>query len=127
MGPTTLPEVDGMIVGDKTMGAPFRKATAGDVVQLFATALVPEPAVVQVNPQSVSGMSVSVAIGSVTFTADAVALVAVGEFQINITVPQQFANLPAGNYPVTISVNGVSSPGTINSSPPGPLVIPIQH
>ena len=119
--------LDGMIVGDPTMGVSFRKATAGDVVQLFATALVPEPAGVQVNPQSVSGMSVSVGIGSVTFTADAVALVAVGEFQINFTVPQQFANLPEGNYPVTISVNGISSPATINSSPPGPLVIPIQH
>ena len=119
--------LDGMIAGDPSMGPSFRNATAGDVVQLFATALVPEPAGVQVTSQSVSGMSVSVAIGSVTFPADTVALVAVGEFQINITVPQQFANLPAGSYPVTISVNGVSSPATINSSPPGPLVIPIRH
>jgi hypothetical protein len=41
-------------------------------------------------------------------------------------VPQQFANQPAGNYPITISINGVSSPSTINSNPAAPLVIPIQ-
>jgi uncharacterized protein (TIGR03437 family) len=50
----------------------------------------------------------------------------VGEFQINFTVPQQFATMPAGNYPISISLNGVSSPTTINSSPPGQLVLPIQ-
>jgi uncharacterized protein (TIGR03437 family) len=51
----------------------------------------------------------------------------VGEFQINFTVPQQFATLPEGNYPLTIAVNGVSSPTNINSNPPAPLVIPVQH
>jgi uncharacterized protein (TIGR03437 family) len=50
----------------------------------------------------------------------------VGEFQINFTVPQSFASLPAGWYPISISVNGVPSPASINSSPPGPVVIPIQ-
>jgi uncharacterized protein (TIGR03437 family) len=49
-------------------------------------------------------------------------LVAVGEFQINFTVPQ----LSNGVYPISIAVNGVASPAQINTSPPGPLVIPIQ-
>ena len=49
----------------------------------------------------------------------------VGEFQINFTVPQQFASMPAGNYSLSIAVNGVSSSATINTSPPGPLVLPI--
>jgi uncharacterized protein (TIGR03437 family) len=119
--------LDGTIVGDPSMSPSFRKATPGDVVQLLLPPWFRNRRVCRSSRKSISGMSVSVAIGSVTFTADAVALVAVGEFQINITVPQEFANLPEGNYPVTFSVNGVSSPATINSSPPGPLVIPIQH
>ena len=59
--------------------------------------------------------------------ATATALVATGEFQINFTVPQQFASLAPGNHPVSISIGGISSPASINSSPPGPVVIPIQH
>jgi uncharacterized protein (TIGR03437 family) len=54
-------------------------------------------------------------------------LVAVGEFQINFTVPQGFANRPEGVFPISIAVNGVSSPQSINSNPPAQLVIPIQH
>jgi uncharacterized protein (TIGR03437 family) len=53
--------------------------------------------------------------------------VAVGEFQVNFTVPQSFASLPPGLYPISITVNGITSPSSINSSPPGPVVIPIQH
>jgi hypothetical protein len=42
-------------------------------------------------------------------------------------VPQQFATLADGNYPISIQVNGASSPLTINSNPPGQLIFPIQH
>jgi uncharacterized protein (TIGR03437 family) len=61
------------------------------------------------------------------FDSSFAGLVAVGQFQINFTVPRQFANVPEGNYPITISVNGVSSPSTINSDPPGQLALSIQH
>lgn len=50
-------------------------------------------------------------------------LVAVGEFQINFTVP---SGLATGTYPISIQVNGISSPTTINSNPPGQIVIAIQ-
>ena len=69
---------------------------------------------------------VTVTVGSIAINPDFAGLVAVGEFQINFTLPQQFANMPAGNYPITISINGVSSPSTINSAPPAPVVLPIQ-
>jgi len=59
--------------------------------------------------------------------ADFAGLVGAGEFQINFTVPQQFASMPEANYPITISVNGVPSPATINTNPPGDIVLPIQH
>jgi uncharacterized protein (TIGR03437 family) len=117
--------LDGKRVGDPSIGPAFRNAKPGDVIQLFATGLVPSPAGVLVNLQTVSGVTVN--IGTVTVPADFAGLVAVGEFQINFTVPQQFASLPAGNYPLTISLNGVSSPASIDSNPQGAVVLPVQH
>jgi hypothetical protein len=117
--------LDGSITGDPANGSAFRKARPGDVIQLYATGLAPSPARMIVGYQPLTG--VTVMIGSVTFPADTAGLVAAGEFQINFTVPQQFASLPEGNYPVTIQVNEVLSPMTINSNPPVPLVLPIQH
>jgi uncharacterized protein (TIGR03437 family) len=117
--------LDGLIAGDPSNGSAFRKAKPGDVIQLFATGLAPSAAGVLVGFQAVSGVTVT--IGNVAIPADAAGLVAVGEFQINFTVPQQFASLPEGNYPLTISVNGATSPVTINSNPPGQIVLPIQH
>jgi uncharacterized protein (TIGR03437 family) len=116
---------DGTYVGNPKISPSFRNARPGDVIQLFTTGLVPTPAGVLPTSQIVSGVTVT--IGNITVPADFAGLVAVGEFQINFTVPQQFATMPAGNYPLSIQVNGVSSPLTINSIPPGPLVIPIQH
>jgi uncharacterized protein (TIGR03437 family) len=117
--------LDGEFVGDPTVNSAFRNAKPGDVIQLYATGLVPTSSGVLPVQQGVNGVTVT--IGNVTVPADFAGLVAVGEFQINFTVSQQFANLAAGSYPITISVNGVSSPATINSNPPGPLVVPIQH
>jgi uncharacterized protein (TIGR03437 family) len=117
--------LDGKIVGDPSLGASFRKASPGDVIQLYATGLAPAPAGVQVGVQTIA--SVNVTIGTITFAAQSAALVAPGEFQVNFQVPQAFAAMPAGNYPITVSVAGISSPVTVNSNPPGPLLIPIDH
>jgi uncharacterized protein (TIGR03437 family) len=116
---------DNKYIGDPSVSSAFRNAKPGDQIQLFATALTTAPAGVLVTQTGVSGVTVT--IGTVTFPADFAALVAVGEFQINFTVPQQFASMPIGTYPISITVNGVSSPATINSLPPGQVVIPITH
>jgi uncharacterized protein (TIGR03437 family) len=113
--------LDGKYVGDPAVNTAFRKAKPGDVIQLFATGLISTPAGVLPTPLSVNGVTVT--IGSATVPASFAGLVAVGEFQINFTVPQ----ISDGVYPISITLNGVSSPAQINSSPPGPLVIPIQH
>jgi len=115
---------DGTLVGDPSVSSAFRNAKPGDAIALFATGLAPSPAGSVVSVTQVS--AVTVTIGGIPVTASFAGLVAVGEFQINFTVPQQFASMPAGNYPVTISISGVSSPSTIASMPPGPVVIPIQ-
>jgi len=115
---------DGTLVGDPSVNSSFRNAKPGDAISLFATGLAPSPAGTTVSVTPLNGVAVT--IGSVTVNASFAGLVAVGEFQINFTVPQQFANMPAGNYPITISIGGVSSPSMINSVPPAPVVLPIQ-
>jgi len=117
--------LDGKIAGDPSVSSAFRKAKPGDVIQLFATGLAPSPAGIQPSLTPITGVTIT--IGGIAIPADFAALVAVGEFQINFKVPQQFANMPEGNYPITISISGVSSPALINSDPPGPIVLPIQH
>lgn len=115
---------DGKIAGDPSVSSAFRNAKPGDAISLFATGLAPSPAGVEVSLTQLTGVTVTV--GSIAINADFSGLVAVGEFQINFTLPQQFANMPAGNYPITISINGVLSPSMINSAPPAPVVLPIQ-
>jgi uncharacterized protein (TIGR03437 family) len=105
-------------VGDPANGPGYRKAVPGDAIQLYATGLAPSPAGTEISTTFLSGVTVT--IGTVTFPVSSAALVAVGEFQINFTVPQDFASLPAGVFPISISINGVSSPA-------GAVVIPIQH
>ncbi len=117
--------VDGLYVGDPSNGPAFRNARPGDIVELYATGLVPTPGGVLPSSLTVSGVTVT--IGNVTVPATFAGLVAVGEFQINFTVPQQFASMAAGRYPISIQVNGVSSPVTINSNPPGQMVLPVQQ
>jgi uncharacterized protein (TIGR03437 family) len=116
--------LDGKRVGDPSIGPGFRNAKPGDAIQLFATGLTSSPAGLLVGSQAVSGVTVT--IGTVTVPADFAGLVAVGEFQINFTVPQRFATLPAANYPLTIAVNGVSSPAMIGTNPEAAVVVPIQ-
>ncbi len=117
--------LDGKIAGDPANGAVFRRARAGDVLQLYATGLSPSPAGTTVGVQLLP--DITVAIGPVSFSADATALVAPGEFQINFTLPQQFATLAAGDYPIAIRIGGASSPSLINSAPPGQILLPIER
>lgn len=113
--------LDGRYVGDPAVSPVFRNAKPGDVIQLFATGLVASPAGMLTMLQPVSGVTVT--IGTTTIPASFAGLVAAGEFQINFTVP----SLADGVYPISIAVNGVSSPQQIGSNPPAGLVIPIQH
>ena len=112
---------DGKIAGDPSVSSAFRKAKPGDVVQLFTTGLAPSTAGIKPSLTPITGVTVT--IGGITVQADFAGLVDVGEFQINFKVPQ----LADGTYPITVTINGVSSPATINSDPPGPVVLPIQH
>jgi uncharacterized protein (TIGR03437 family) len=116
---------NGQLAGDPSVNSHYRIAQPGDAIQLYATGLTAEPTGILPVPQGIGGVSVTV--GNVTIPADYAGQTPyVGEFQINFTIPQEFANMAAGNYPISIEVNGVSSPTTINTNPPGGLVLPIQ-
>jgi uncharacterized protein (TIGR03437 family) len=117
--------LDGKLAGDPAVEPYFRKPRPGDILQLFATGLVPSPAGVLVAPQSIGGVTVT--IGSVVVTPSSATLVSVGLFQINFTVPQLFATMAEGLYPISIQVNGVSSPPYLDSNASLKMVLPLQH
>jgi uncharacterized protein (TIGR03437 family) len=114
--------LDGKLAGDPAIGSGFRNAVSGELVQLFVTGLLPVPASTLITRTTVSGVSVTIGSVTIPIPASDVVLVAVGEFQVNFTVPQLSSDL----YSISISINGVSSPASINTSPPGPVVFPIH-
>jgi len=97
--------LDGVIVGDPALSGSTRKALPGDSIELYATGLEASPAGVIINAAAATSAPVTVTIGSAQATVGFAGIVAVGEFQINIVVP----NLPPGNYPLTLSIGGQSS------------------
>ncbi len=122
--PAAYYSISGGFVGPNNVSG-YRNAGPGNYISLFATGLMPEPAGVIPAAQTIDGVTVT--IGNVTIPATFAGQTPyVGEFQINFQVPQQFATMPAGNYPISISLNGVSSPTAINSSPAGQIVLPVQ-
>ena len=105
---------DGTYVGS-------RAAKPGDVIELFATGLEAEPAGIVPTVAVIQGVTVT--LGTTVIPATYAGQTGyAGEFQINVTVP----NLPAGSYAVSIQLNDVSSPQTVNTTPPLQLTIPIQ-
>ena len=104
------------IVGDPALYSAAAKAKAGDIIQLYATGLGVSPAGnIITSPIAFSG-TVTATIGTANAPVLGTALVAVGEFQVNIQVPSGLAD---GEYPLAIKVNGTASQSGV--------VIPITH
>jgi uncharacterized protein (TIGR03437 family) len=98
--------LNSLIVGDPALsGTAVSKARAGDTILLFATGLAPSTAGIVIQSPVVVPSPVTVTIGGQQASVGFAGLVASGEFQINVTVP----NLAPGEYPVTVSVNGQTS------------------
>jgi len=95
-------------MGDPAVVPGTRKAKPGEIIQLYAAGLGPSASGNALSaPIPITGISVTVG------TTDAVilgaALVAPGQFQVNFTVPQ----LPDGEYPITVSTSGKTSPPNV--------------
>jgi len=76
----------------------------GDIVELYAAGLGPSPTgTVLTSPIFIAGVTAT--IGTTDAPVLGAALVAPGQFQVNIMVPQ----LPDGEYPITVSIAGKTS------------------
>jgi uncharacterized protein (TIGR03437 family) len=103
------------IVGDPALYGQAAKAKAGDIIQLYGTGLGPSPAGNIISSVSVFNGTVTATLGSTNASVLGAALVAVGEFQINIQIP----SLPDGEYPLLVKVNGIATQSGV--------IIPITH
>ncbi|HKE21588.1 MAG TPA: SBBP repeat-containing protein [Bryobacteraceae bacterium] len=99
---------DYSLMGDPAIVPGTHKAMPGDIIQLYAAGLGPAPAgTALTSPIPIAGVGVN--IGTAGAQVLAAALVAPGQFQVNFTVPQ----LPAGEYPITVSAAGKISPANV--------------
>lgn len=103
------------IVGDPALYGQAAKAKAGDIIQLYGTGLGPSPAGNIISSVITFNGAVTATLGSTDVSVLGTALVAVGEFQINIQIP----SLPDGEYPLVVKVNG--------SATQSGVIIPITH
>jgi len=95
------------VAGDPSITPGTKAAKPGDVLMLYATGLAASPAgTIITAPASLSTLPV-VKIGGVVAQVAYAGLVAAGEFQINLTVP----NVGSGDQPVTIAMGGTVSQG----------------
>ena len=99
---------DYSIMGDPAVVPGTHKAKPGDLIQLYASGLGPSPSgTALTSPIPITGVGVT--IGTTDAQVLAAALVAPGQFQVNFTVPQ----VADGEYPITVSVSGKTSPSNI--------------
>jgi uncharacterized protein (TIGR03437 family) len=103
------------IVGDPALYGQAAKAKAGDIIQLYGTGLGPSPAGNIISSAAVFNGTVTATLGSTSVSVLGAALVAVGEFQINIQIP----SLPDGEYPLVVKVNGIATQSGV--------IIPVTH
>ena len=99
---------DYSLMGDPAVVPGTHKAKPGDIIQLYASGLGPSPSGSAITaPIPITGVGVT--IGTAAAEVLAAALVAPGQFQVNFTVPQ----LPAGEYSITVSASGKTSPPNV--------------
>ena len=100
--------LDYSLVGDPAVTPGTRKAKPGDTVALYAAGLGPSSSGITFTaPVPISGVSVTIGTASAqVLSAD---LVAPGQYQINLVVPQ----IADGEYTITVSRSGQTSPATV--------------
>jgi uncharacterized protein (TIGR03437 family) len=99
---------DYSLMGDPAIVPGTHKARVGDIIQLYAAGLGPSiSGSVLTAPVPITGVSVKV--GTADATVIAAALVAPGQYQVNLVVPQ----LADGEYTITVSAAGKTSPANV--------------
>ncbi len=99
--------LDYSLMGDPAVVPGTHKAKPGDIIQLYAAGLAPAQSGAVTSPIPITGVSVT--IGTTDAPVSFAGLVAPGQFQVNLTVPQ----LPPGEYSITVSASGKTSPSNV--------------
>jgi uncharacterized protein (TIGR03437 family) len=99
---------DYSLMGDPAVTPGTHKALVGDVIQLYCAGLGPTSSGQVTSVVPITGVTVN--IGSVSASVSFAGLVAAGQFQVNFTVP----SLAPGEYQITVSVSGKTSPGGVH-------------
>jgi uncharacterized protein (TIGR03437 family) len=99
--------VDYTIMGDPAVVPGTRKAKPGDIIQLYASGLAPAQSGAVTSPVPITGIGVT--IGTTDAQVLYAALVAPGQFQVNLTVPQ----LADGEYSIVVSASGKTSQSNV--------------
>lgn len=95
---------DYALMGDPAVTPGTRKARPGDIIQLYCAGLGPAPSGSVIgSPVPVDGVGVT--IGGAAATVSFAGLVAAGQYQVNLTVPQ----IADGEYPIVVSLSGKTS------------------
>lgn len=97
-------QTDSSVVADPVLAPGLRGARPGTTIQLFGTGLAAAPAG-QIVSGSTPLVGVTVRIGNQNAVISFAGLTATGLHQVNVVVP----NLTAGDYPVSVRINGASS------------------
>jgi uncharacterized protein (TIGR03437 family) len=100
---------DYSLIGDPAVTTGATKASAGESILLFVNGVAPAPGGVLIDSDIVYSGAVTVTFGSAAppVTPVFAGLIEAGVYQLNVTVP---STLTTGNYPLTVTVQGQSSP-----------------
>ncbi len=107
--------LDGTLIGDPAVVGSAKKVAAGETIVLFVNGLAASPAGTIISAPIAYSNAVTVTIGTTAVTPSFAGLVAAGEYQLNVVVP---AGLASGNYPITVTTQGQTSPANI--------ILPVQ-
>ena len=99
--------LNGTLVGDPAVEPGTSKAQPGETIIFYVNGLVSSQAGTIVGSAVTYANPVTVTVGTATSTASFAGLVAAGEYQLNVAIP---TGLAAGNYPISVSVQGQTSP-----------------
>jgi len=107
--------LDGTLIGDPALTGTATKVKAGETIILFVNGVAPSPSGVIIGGAISYSGPVTVTIGPAGTTPGFTGLVAAGEYQMNVTVP---SSLTTGDYPITVTVQGQTSPSNV--------ILPVQ-
>jgi uncharacterized protein (TIGR03437 family) len=92
--------LDGTLVGDPSITVGAEVAHPEEVILMYANGLAPSPGGTIVSATTFAS-PVTIAADDFPVAVLGAALALAGQFQINVQLP---SNIPAGNYPLTMSV-----------------------